>query len=442
MFKQHGFSGGIFYGKLSKRKSGGGVFQKSGVSCNNFNDSLRYCVESFNGDNKIYKTLIKGGTGLPRIDIVTENHQEITSKEKYIGAHITISNSPEFGIFDRLCKIRGRGNSTWSNYPKKPYMIKFDSKHSVFGFPENKKWVLLADYLDRSLMRTAYMCEVSRAIGVEYTINYKHVDLYLNGDYRGTYLLTDHIEKGANRVDIEKDGFLIEKDYYYYREPLYFTSSIFNHNYTFKYPDADDNDIVQDDENYQFIRNYINKFEEALRMVDGNSNDNTYATYIDIESFCKWYICANLIAMEDPNLYYIMHNKRDKLHMMPMWDAEYSLGTWSNTWPDKRPEPLVESQIWTQPYFPILLKSPLFVETLRKQWVESKTNIEQVKNNVALKTKLIENAARKNFSKWKDPDVAHLHIYFDTWQEEIDYVNSFFEERVAWFDNYLNTINL
>lgn len=417
----------------------GGVFQESGASYNNFNDSLKYCIEDRNGNQKIYRLLIKGGTGLPRIDIVTEGSQGIVSKD-YVNAQVFINNTPEYGVINTSCKVRGRGNSTWGNYPKKPYMIKFNSKQSVFGFPENKKWVLLADYLDRSLMRTAYMCEVSKAVGVEWTINYQHVDLFVNGDYRGTYLLTDHVEKGKNRVNIDKDGFLIENDYYYYMEPLSFTSSMYNCNYSFKYPDADDMEIVKDDDNYIFILNYINAFEEALVKIEEDAYDDSYMNYIDIESFCKWYICANLIAMEDPNLFYVMHSKKDRLHMMPMWDAEYSLGTWSNTWPDKRPEPLVESQIWTQPYFPTLLKSPIFVDALQKHWRESKNNIAQVEKNVALKSKLIENAALKNISKWKEPDVTHLYVYFDTWEEELEYVNSFFEERVRWFDRFVNSL--
>ena len=88
--------------------------------------------------------------------------ENVKSKYDYIKADIKIYNSLEHEVIESTGKIKGRGNYSWREYPKKPYKIKFSEKQSPFGFPENKDWVLLAEYCDKSLLRTAYMCEVSK----------------------------------------------------------------------------------------------------------------------------------------------------------------------------------------------------------------------------------------------------------------------------------------
>jgi hypothetical protein len=85
------------------------------------------------------------------VDVYVDGGEEIVSKDDYLKAVIVISENGR-PVVSSKGKIKGRGNYTW-NYPKKPYKIKFDEKQSVFGFPENKDWVLLADYCDKSLMR-------------------------------------------------------------------------------------------------------------------------------------------------------------------------------------------------------------------------------------------------------------------------------------------------
>ena len=126
-------------------------------------------------------------------------------------------------------------------------MIKFDEKLGVLGFAANKEWVLLAEYCDKSLMRTAYMCELARTVGLPYPIHYRHVNLYQNGKFMGIYVLTDQVEKKSHRVDIEDDGFLFENDNYFWEEPLNFMTDHRQYWYTFKYPDPEDGEIVSGD---------------------------------------------------------------------------------------------------------------------------------------------------------------------------------------------------
>ena len=234
-----------------------GVLQNPGKSPQNFNNNIRYTLFGKDGQKKTYYTRIRGYNGIPIVAITTKDSIAILSNENYVEANLRIFNDPEHGIIEQNCKIRGRGNSSWANYPKKPYKIKAFQKISPFGFYSNKDWVLLADYTDKSLIRTAFISELSKAMGIEFTINYRHVELFVNGDYLGVYCFTDQVERGKNRVNIEKDGFLIEDDTYYAREPLFLKSDLCGYNFTFKYPDADDESFNENHHDYIFIKDFI-----------------------------------------------------------------------------------------------------------------------------------------------------------------------------------------
>lgn len=415
--------------------------QMSGRSMHDFNHVVRYNIFDDDGKVRVCNVIIKVLNNIPRIDINTEDNTNIMSTRTFVNAHIRISNTPENGVIDEQIKIRGRGNSSW-NLPKKPYKIKFSKKQSPFGMPENKDWVLLANACDKSLLRTAYMCEVSRAVGIDYTVNYKYVDLFLNNDYLGTYLLTDQVEKSKNRIVVEKDGFLIEHDNTYKNEPLYFVTDIMKYGFTFKYPDADDGDIVKDDNNYVYIKSFLDNTEEALLKLNTNESSLEYTKYIDVNSFAKFYIAAELTANDDPNKFYVLPSRNAHLKMMPLWDAEWSMGLWPvELWWDKEvPDDMIKRDIWRNKYyFPYLFKSPLFVNEVKKEWENTRKNLPDVKKRISDICEEIKWTQNANFKKWpKMP--RKTNVFFESWEDEVEYVNAFYDKRVDYLDSFLNSI--
>lgn len=409
--------------------------QTSGITTNDFATPVKYTVVSIDGEKNDY-TVIVNSSGIPVINITTPNGQAIQSKEDWINeTSIAIVNT-DGELLESSGKIKGRGNATWS-YPKKPYAIKYDKKQSPFGLPENKSWVLLADYCDRSLLRTAYMCAISKAAEFEYTINYKHIDLYLNGQYQGIYLLTDKVEDGKNRIRIDKDGYIIEDDGYYYNEALYFSTDYLHRFFSFKYPD-DDGDIVEGDENYTFIKQYMNSLEQAIIVLDSNPSDEEYLDYIDINSCAKYYIASELFATYDPNMYYVLSSKTSKLKMMPMWDAEWSLGLWPLSW-GSAPSNMVTNKIWEKKYyFPYLIKSSIFRNEVVAEWERLKTNLGSIIQEISSTESILSGAAYNNYSLWNPSIVQPLNVSFDKWEDEVDYINNFFNERATWLDNYVS----
>ena len=104
-----------------------------------------------------------------------------------------------------LTQIKGRGNSTWG-LPKRPYQIKLEKKTDLLGTGDRANssgtWLLLANYLDASLMRNDLILDISRALGLIDTPEYAHADLWYDGEYRGSYLITEKVEIGSGRVEI------------------------------------------------------------------------------------------------------------------------------------------------------------------------------------------------------------------------------------------------
>lgn len=386
--------------------------------------------------------------GVPIVEVNVQNVESVDSKEVWKECSVRIGKD----YYDTVVsngKIRGRGNATWKDYPKKPYRIKFSSKESPFGFPANKDWVLLAEFNDKSFLRLPYMCEVSKAADTQYTINYQHVNLYLNGEYQGLYILTDQVKTGKNRVNVEEDGFLIEEDMYYNKEPLWFsTASGFN--FSFKYPDADDGAIVNGDDNYTFITTFFSNFESALANI--SVNPNAVSTIVDYASFAKWYLVQELLGNWEPNRFYVLESRSSKLKMYPAWDPEWSMGLARNDNPDNElngwysPPTLPDNEavIWrTRQYFPWLLNDPVFISVLKSEWSSMRPKLSSVSDRISDVKVEIELAQKDNFEKWPTLYTCYgaALIALGSWEAEVDYVNNFFVNRINWMDNYLNALN-
>ena len=418
-----------------------GEKQTSGVNSHDFKETITYKLTSDKGTVKEYKVNVKIFTGIPIVWVETENKQAITSKEDYVNGTVTISKTHPFTEgFEGTMRIKGRGNATWSAYPKKPYRIKLDKKSSILGMPADKDWVLLAEYCDKSLLRSTYAFEFAKLMGMPWTPRGYHVEVFLNGSYNGTYFLGEHVKVASDRVNITDDGYLIENDNYYSSEPIWFTTSK-GLNYTFKHPDTDD--MVKGDDNYNFILNYMNQFESVLYSSNFKDPVNGYRKYIDAESFAKWYIVQETLGNCEPNPYYVLNSKTDKLEMYPAWDFEWSLGLAyreNNTWILPPATSPVAHFYHKTLYFKRLFEDPYFVDLVKEEWVEAKANLPVLEEIMDKKAENIKYAQTKNFSRWPilGQFISVGLIKFNTWQEEVDYEKEFLDARVEWMDSEIS----
>ncbi len=257
---------------------------------------------------------------VPHIRIHIENNAEVIDKEVYLNAEIEIDGH---GKFQDLAKvkttIKGRGNSTWF-MPKKPYRLKLDKKASLFGLPEAKDWILLANYNDYTLMTNAVGMKIGKQLGMPFTNDIIPVDLTVNGVYRGNYNLTQQIEIKENRVNIGEGGVLWEMDSYF-DELWKFKSPVLQLPMNLKDPD------VESESQFALWRNEFQHFEHLLFAKEFPKN--SYGEVFDKQQFVNFLIVNMLTGNHEvghPKSVYMHKKLAGKYTMGPVWDFDYSFG--------------------------------------------------------------------------------------------------------------------
>jgi hypothetical protein len=230
---------------------------------------------------------------------------ENVTRETYMQASVVAKrnrNGVEEIELDTIeAQIRGRGNSTWFSYPKKPFRLRFNENTSIFGMPEAKNYVLLAEYADKSLMRNTIVHKLSSLSDVlPYTLETRFVELYINTTYMGLYVLTEQIEVHKNKLDIESiagvadTGYLLELDMRFFDQTIetgYDWIVVNGIPYEIKDPNSDDLGFSTVHADYMF--NYLKEVDEALLNKSG------YETLIDVDAFVDYFIIQELVKNVD-----------------------------------------------------------------------------------------------------------------------------------------------
>ncbi len=277
---------------------------------------------------------------MPIVIIDTFENQEVLDKENYVESKISIINTQDQWIINEISAgLRLRGNSSLEA-PKKSFRIKFDKKQSVLGSTyKAKSWTLIANYYDKSMSRNYIAYSISDSFsGIDYTVKHEYVEVFLNGDYIGVYLLCDQVQSGQGRVDINEDytneegdlydvGYLLELDD---RAPIegvknvdYFTIDGFN--YTIKTPDTESDKYNTDAT--QYIQSYLINVFSLLEQGDWLQICET----IDVDSFVQTYIIQELFANLDvgSSSFFIYKDKGGRLTAGPIWDFDLAAGNTS-----------------------------------------------------------------------------------------------------------------
>ena len=272
-----------------------------------------------------------------------------TKEETYDLAVITIIDESK-SIKERheLTTIRGRGNSTW-NSPKRAFRLKFPSKTKLLAkadgtneYANAKSWTLIANSIDKSLIRNSLATEIGKYVGLPYNVAYKFVDLVINGQYWGSYHIGDHIQVDADRVNIDSnEGWFMEMVEYgnskFEEEPnikANLGNGIGNASINIKNPEVDN-----DDSSDPAITEIANWFNNTLAPTmnqyssDVHSEENGMRTYVDIETLIDYVITSELTGNYDACISnYLYKDKTDtKIKFGPIWDNDLSFGNYGET---------------------------------------------------------------------------------------------------------------
>lgn len=376
-------------------------------------------------------------TGLPRIDVITENGAQILSKETYVNCTVSISGADDEFCFDSAeAGIRGRGNDTWNYYPKKPYRIKFTEKTSVFGEDKHKSWVLLALYNDFSLIKDRLAFAMAESLGTDgFVPSHHYVELYLNGSYQGIYLLTDQIDEDRlgvkekfSETDVEVP-FFVELDARAPEEGVEGVDwfSVAGRPYAIKYPEVDER---YTEEQFQYIRDYIQQVDDLCRKE--NVTLAELEELIDMESFMDYYLVEEAMGQPEINWksVYMSREVGGKLKMGPVWDFDWSaMGPSTGKYKNQYREQYGDFRSVDNWFAALYKGSPEFREALALRWETVRPRILSAIDEVEAEKPMLERAARRDILKW------HWYRFrggFDAYSDE---VLEWCRNRVEWMDS-------
>jgi hypothetical protein len=446
-----------------------GVVQQSGVSKNNYAKEVVYEVKLKDGTSMTQTVRMKcrPAPQVPVIRITTENGAPVVDKKNYIKGTVVIEDpagmywdTPRLELKMTKDGIRGRGNTTW-DMPKKPYKMKFDSKVSIFGLGEDKEWVILANYADKTLLRNVVAMKLSEIVGMPWTPAMLPVEVYMNGSYLGCYTFSEHKKVSEHRVDLDivgesdNSGDAVTGDYYMeieqnQDETTCFYTQVCGIPMMFSEPE------VPTAAQLQYVKEYFRQAETALRSSNFTDPDTGWQKYIDIETFAKAYLVNELTKNIDGNMRkssFITKKKNDKFQMYHLWDYDLALGNcnylddefgasdgpegWfikDYTW--ARYSPLGYHHQW----FTILTKDPAFCAKVKEIWNTHYDELKNIPGFIDQMAAYMKDAQKRNFEKW---NILNTHVWPNvvvtgSYQGEIDYLKSFYTSRFNWLDGRIN----
>lgn len=384
---------------------------------------------------KDYMVYVHSFTGLPVMWIETEGRKTIDSKEVYQNASFRFEeNVTTRGAGDIIVdsvQIKGRGNSSWDERsPKKSYRLKFNKKVSLCGEPEDKSWVLIANYFDKTMLHNMTAYFMGYLSNLDYTPKCHFVELMLNGSYNGTYLLCEKIKVAKHRVNVGNDGYLLEVDSYAYKES---DSRMFSTPHLPRTVNIKEPEVEYCDEKYNFISNYVNSAEEALFSDAFTDVENGWQKYLDINSFVDWYIINEIAKNHDAPLItscYMNLKPGGKLKMGPLWDFDTGFGNidYDNNWPAE--DWWVRKAEW----FTRLYEDSTFEKKVKERFFFFYQNQDLILNEINANADYLRYSVQENDNKWHT-----LYTYtfpnYDIWggyYNEVQCFKSWLKTRFEW----------
>ncbi len=401
-------------------------------------DALEFYGDAGKGDNTHLVQL----TNLPTVVIHTKDNIEPYDKVNEIDCFISIISDNGQTLLADSAQIRLRGNASM-NFPKKPYRIKFAHKHKVLGAPASaKKWTLINNYGDKTLMRNQLAFELSRRFGMPYTPFCAYVDVIVNGDYKGCYQLCDQIEVKKGRVDIEEGGYLIEADAYAGSEASMFWSAK-GTPVTIKYPKEDSITWEQS----EYIRQHYDKME------------SNWKTYLDLNTFLRHFLVGEFSGNTDTywSTYFYKHRANDTLYVGPCWDFDLAFENDNRTYPIKNlSDYIYRTNGSTTGYMRTLVDKIVVKDTQAKQQLAA--IYEQARRKglteesfiayIDEQEAMLQQSQRLNFIRWPimNQRVHQNPKLWGSYSGEVENVRNYIRDRFTWMDAKLGfdpqTLNL
>ena len=417
--------------------------------------------------------------GLPVVILNTQGGRQIESRTGTIRANMriidnTTHNPLGIGLFDGSIDIRGRGSSSWG-MPKQGWSFNTIETAQLLDMAPGRTWALIANYADKSLMRNYLAQEFARDLGMAFAARNRFVDLILNGDYMGTYTITERVRIGEGRLNLPRlrydmtDPYELTGSYVleltargrlragqvWFTTPVLSNPNAYRHylpDWAFAWGFEGDTFIIRQPRRERdlsqaaidYITNYVIATENALFGDDFTCPDTGFRAYIDTPSFIDWYLVQELFRNVDGDfrLSTYLHKPRGgKLHMGPVWDFDIAAGNANYRGGYRTDDWYIRTGIW----FARLFQCEAFEQEFADRWNYLMANgyFDRFFQRIDDTEAKLARSAEMNFERWPIlgrwvwPNVAG---YRDrtTYQCEVNQLREWLTARIEWMDYEIN----
>lgn len=350
---------------------------------------------------------------IPKVKIECTTAYELLQKEDEL-CLFELTDSMHMVYRDEKAKIKLRGNST-AECPKRPFTLKLSQNQSLCGLPDAKKWVLLANYFDSTMLRNALAFRMSEQANLEWTPHSRFVELFYNGIYQGIYQLCEKVEVGAHRVDIAQDGWLIEIDTRVTDKDSYFRTVHMENPYRIEYPDKN-----LSEQRIEQLHAFFQQAEDALFGEHFTDSIEGWRKYLDEDSWIDWFLINEMAKNNDAVFYSscYMHSAPDgRIVMGPIWDFDLGYGNTTNNGCDSPIGWHVRNSAW----YTRLFEDPVFAQNVRMRFQSFYYNRSDYYSFIRRQACSLQPHVERNVS----------------YEESIEKLLLWLEKRLDWLNNNL-----
>ena len=413
-----------------------------GMSCEVFQPGVAYDLTYTAWGKEHCKTIVfmkSSNIATMYIDTETGSMDYIHDKKGNEEAG-TISLYMPDGTLDytgKMLSINGRGNNTWEQYDKKAYSVKLDEEADLLGLGQAQKWILLADANDASHMRNKIAYDFAEVVGLEYSPNSQWVDVYLNDEYAGLYLLSERNELHEERINIgQTDSFVVSMEKLDRLEKQNYAHVLTEQKQALRvhYPQNPLGEELAD------IAAIWQAVENAILAEDGIDvqSGKAWSELIDVDSWVKKYLVEEIFAGVDAcfisqYFYYDGESGDGKVFAGPVWDFDHSLGT-RKAWAVATPNVFygnrlhVRSDGFDAPWFHYLYQKEAFYEQMLDEYMAVfLPALEELLNTkIRNYAQQIEQAAAMDYIRWS--------VETEGMAAEVKEITDFLEQRITFLN--------
>lgn len=381
---------------------------------------------------KITAIFVPSSLQFPAIHIDTEGSAPIVSKEEYLNCYITVSNTADgYAMEGALGQVRGRGNTSFQ-VDKCSYKIKFDERTDLFGMGDARDWALISNHFDLSIVRNYIAYTVASKFETQrFASKNQFIDLYVNGEYRGVYLVCEQVEVQENRVNITEGstevdtGYLIELDSRAEDRGFY----VFGKFHAIKTPNPNKGELSSEQMTYIF--RYVSSAHSTILKKSWSE----VCEVVDVDSFAEAYVIYELFKCVDVGYasFFMFKEAGGKLTVGPVWDFDRSMGNVEN-----KGDSRYYDTLWARKdnmWFLGLFMHEEFEMLVREKLEKYLPTIRQTLEACYIYLEAHEESFNRNFERWK---ILGTYVYpnpselnrLQTWREHLDWLKVYIENSL------------